>query len=120
MAPDGTTLRGTISILTTGVNYGSSSDYRLKSDVVPISEALQQLQQLNPVNFEWVENGERSDGFIAHEVQAVVPNAVTGAKDAVDANGNPIYQQVDYSKLVPILVASAQELSRKVAELESR
>jgi hypothetical protein len=120
MSTDGTTLRGTISILTNGVNYGSASDYRLKSDIVPISEALQQLQQLNPVNFEWVENRERSDGFIAHEVQAVVPNAVTGAKDAVDANGNPIYQQVDYSKLVPILVASVQELKKKVAELESR
>jgi hypothetical protein len=120
MSTDGTTLRGTISISTTGVSYGSVSDYRLKSDVVPISEALQQLQQLNPVNFEWVENGERSDGFVAHEVQAVVPNAVTGAKDAVDANGNPIYQQVDYSKLVPILVASVQELKKKVAQLESR
>ena len=120
MSAGGTTLRGTISITTSGVNYGSVSDYRLKTDFIPISGALQQLQQLNPVNFKWIESEERSDGFIAHEVQSVIPSAVCGNKDAEDSSGNPIYQQVDYSKLVPILVASVQELSQKVAELEAR
>jgi hypothetical protein len=112
--------KGSIVITSTGTNFNGTSDYRLKEDLQQIVSPLDKLNNLNPVNFKWIGSNERTDGFIAHEVQSVVPNAVCGDKDAVDADGNPIYQQVDQSKLIPILVGAIQELSRKVAELESR
>jgi hypothetical protein len=101
-------------------NYNTTSDYRLKKDFYPISSGLSKVNLLKPTNFKWVDTDARTDGFIAHEVQDVFPNAVTGEKDAIDENGNPIYQQIDQSKLIPIMVAAIQELSQKVAELESR
>lgn len=82
--------------------------------------ALEKVAEMKPVTFDWKVNGEKGQGFIAHELQAVVPEAVTGAKDAVDADGNPEYQGVDPSKLVAILVAAVQELSAKVAALEAK
>jgi hypothetical protein len=101
-------------------NYNTTSDYRLKKDFYPISSGLSKVNLLKPTNFKWIDSDARTDGFIAHEVQDVFPNAVTGEKDAIDENGNPIYQQIDQSKLIPIMVAAIQELSRKVYELEAR
>jgi hypothetical protein len=101
-------------------NYNTTSDYRLKKDFYPISSGLLKVNLLKPTNFKWIGTNARTDGFIAHEVQDVFPNAVTGEKDAIDENGNPIYQQIDQSKLIPIMVAAIQELSRKVYELEAR
>jgi hypothetical protein len=101
-------------------NYNTTSDYRLKKDFYPISSGLSKVNLLKPTNFKWIDTDARTDGFIAHEVQDVFPNAVTGEKDAIDENGNPIYQQIDQSKLIPIMVAAIQELSQKVAQLESR
>jgi hypothetical protein len=112
--------KGSIVITSTGTNFNGTSDYRLKEDLQQIVSPLDKLNNLNPVNFKWIGLNERTDGFIAHEVQSVVPNAVCGDKDAVDADGNPIYQQIDQSKLIPVLVGAIQELSRKVAELEAR
>jgi hypothetical protein len=112
--------RGSIVITSTGTNFNGTSDYRLKEDLQQIVSPLDKLNNLNPVNFKWIGSNDRTDGFIAHEVQSVVPNAVCGDKDAVDADGNPIYQQIDQSKLIPVLVGAIQELSRKVAELEAR
>jgi hypothetical protein len=60
------------------------------------------------------------DGFIAHEVQAIVPEAITGEKNAVDDDGNPIYQGIDQSKLVPLLTAALQEAIAKIETLEAR
>ena len=75
---------------------------------------------LKPVNFAWKSTGERVEGFIAHEAQEVVPEAVTGVKDAVDAESNPDYQGIDQSKLVPLLTAALQEALTKIAVLETR
>ena len=112
-------LVGSISVTTTATAYNTSSDYRLKENPTPMTGALDTVAALKPVDFAWKSDGSAGRGFIAHELQAVVPEAVTGEKDAVDAEGNPEYQGVDASKLVPLLVAAVQELSAKVAALEA-
>ena len=123
--------------------YNTSSDYRLKTDAQPMTGATDRLKQLNPVNFEWIADGTRVDGFLAHEAQAVVPEAVTGTKDAMrdeeyevtpevtDDDGNvvtkavmgtrsvPDYQGIDQSKLVPLLVATIKELEARITALEN-
>lgn len=111
---------GKISTNGTATTYATSSDYRLKEDLQPIADAASRLALLNPVNFAWKADGSRTDGFIAHEVQEVVPQAVTGEKDAVDADGNPQYQGIDHSKLVPLLTAALQEALTKIEALEAR
>jgi hypothetical protein len=94
----------------TSVNYATSSDYRLKENIVPMTGALATVAQLKPVNYKWKVDGSDGQGFIAHELQEVVPDAVTGTKDAVDADGNPQYQGIDTSFLVATLTAAIQEL----------
>lgn len=111
---------GSIFVTTTSTLYNTSSDYRLKEDVQPMVGASDRVLALNPVNFAWKVNGERVDGFLAHEAQAVVPEAVTGEKDAVDDEGNPKYQGIDQSKLVPLLTAALQEALTKIDALETR
>jgi hypothetical protein len=115
----GTTI-GSISTTSSATAYNESSDYRLKEDIRPMTDATTRLMLLNPVNFRWKVDGSRVDGFIAHEAQAVVPEAVTGEKDAVDSEGNPEYQGIDKSKLVPLLVATVQELVKRIEELEAK
>jgi hypothetical protein len=106
---------------TTGVTYNTSSDYRLKENVSPINGAVARVQQLKPSRFNFITEPDRIvDGFIAHEAQAVVPECVTGEKDAVDADGNPVYQGIDQSKLVPLLTAALQETIAKIETLEAR
>lgn len=108
---------GTISITTTATSYNTSSDYRLKENVTAVADGITRLQQLKPSRFNFIADPSKTvDGFIAHEVQEVVPEAITGEKDAVDDDGNPVYQGIDQSKLVPLLTAALQEL---VAEVES-
>ena len=104
----------------TSTAYNTSSDYRLKTDAQPMTGASARVQALKPVNFEWITDGTRVDGFLAHEAQEVVPEAVTGTKDAVDADGNPEYQGIDQSKLVPLLTAALQEAFTKIEALEAR
>ena len=111
---------GSISVTTTATAYNTSSDYRLKGNVQPMQDALGKIAQLNPVTYTWKADGSAGQGFIAHELQAVVPDCVTGEKDAVDAEGNPQYQGVDTSFLVATLVKAIQELTARVAELEAR
>ena len=113
-------VRGNITTTATATAFNTSSDYRLKRDVVPIENASSRVQQLRPVNFAWEETGSRCDGFLAHEAQAVVPECVTGEKDAEDADGNPVYQGIDQSKLVPLLTAALQEAIAKIEALETR
>jgi hypothetical protein len=116
----GGTVRGSISSSHYATIYSTSSDYRLKEDLQPIANATSRLMALNPVNFRWVDGQQRSDGFIAHELaEAGLPEAVTGTKDAVDADGNPEYQGIDQSKLVPLLVKTIQELEARITALES-
>lgn len=112
---------GVVSVTGNTATWGTTSDYRRKNELGPIGNALSQLKTLRPIEFEWKESKDpyNSQGFMAHEVQKVVPQAVAGEKDAVDEEGNPVYQMVDYGKLVPLLVASIQELEAKVAQLEA-
>lgn len=112
------TVVGTIKTSGSATSYNTSSDYRLKTDAQPMTGATDRLKALNPVNFEWISDGTRVDGFIAHEVADVVPEAISGDKDAVDEDGNPDYQGIDQSKLVPLLVATIQELEARITQLE--
>lgn len=116
------TAAGTISI--TGgatVTYSSGSDYRLKENILPLSDGIERLMQLKPLRFNFItEPGVVVDGFLAHEAQEIVPMAVLGEKDAVDAEGNPDYQQIDQAKMVPLLTAAIQEAVRKIEALEAR
>jgi len=82
--------------------------------------ASERVQALKPVNFAWKADGSRVDGFLAHEAQEVVPECVTGVKDAVDAEGKPKYQGIDQSKLVPLLTAALQEALTKIDSLTAR
>jgi hypothetical protein len=101
---------GTIRSTGSSTSYNTSSDYRLKEDISPMAGALNVVQQLKPVTYTWKSTGESSQGFIAHELAEVVPDCVTGEKDAVDADGNPQYQGIDTSFLVATLTAAIQEL----------
>jgi hypothetical protein len=116
----GNTLVGKITVSETTTSYVTSSDYRLKENVVGMSGATERLKQLKPSRFNFIADADTTvDGFLAHEVQDIVPEAITGTKDAVDADGNPEYQGIDQSKLVPLLVATIQELEARIAALES-
>ena len=94
---------------TTAVAYNTSSDYRLKNTIAPMTGALAKVQQLKPCTYRWKADGSAGEGFIAHELQEVCPQAVTGEKDAVDAEGKPVYQGIDTSFLVATLTAAIQE-----------
>ena len=116
----GGTAVGSISVSGSSTSYNTSSDYRLKENVTDITGATERLKQLNPVRFNFIADADTTvDGFLAHEVQDVVPEAITGTKDAVDDDGNPVYQGIDQSKLVPLLVATIQELEARIAALEA-
>ena len=111
---------GSINVSSSSTSYLTSSDYRLKENVVPIENAVARIDNLNPVRFNFIADPDKTvDGFIAHEVTPVVPEAIAGEKDAVDDEGNPVYQGIDQAKLVPLLVAAVQELSARVAALEA-
>jgi hypothetical protein len=99
--------------------YATSSDYRLKENIVPMTGALDTVQALKPVTYKWKVDGSDGQGFIAHELQEVVPDCVSEKKDAVDAEGNPIYQGVDTSFLVATLTAAIQELAKASSEQQT-
>ena len=115
-------LAGSITVQSTSsINYNNTSDYRLKENVTPISGAIDKIKALKPCTYNFISDPDMSmSGFLAHEVQTVLPTAVTGEKDAVDEEGKPDYQQLDYSKLTPLLTAALQETLVRVAALESQ
>jgi len=123
LAFEHTTNGGVVGTVTTGsssVSYNTSSDHRLKENVDYTWDATTRLKQLKPARFNFIADPDTTvDGFLAHEAQAVVPECVTGAKDAVDADGNPEYQGIDQSKLVPLLVKTIQELEARITALEA-
>jgi len=113
---------GSISVTSSGTSYNETSDYRVKENIADITDGITRLKQLEPRRFNFIadENDTTVDGFIAHEVQTVVPEAIIGEKDAVDTNGNPDYQGIDKSKLVPLLTAALQEAVAKIETLETK
>jgi hypothetical protein len=116
----GGTSTGSITTNGSTTAYNTSSDYRLKENVVAMTGATERLKQLNPSRFNFIADADVTvDGFLAHEVQDIVPEAITGTKDAVDDDGNAVYQGIDQSKLVPLLVATIQELEARITELEN-
>ena len=130
-----TTISGSISVNGSSVTYGTSSDYRLKENVTSISGATAQTKLLKPCNFDWITGGN-VNGFLAHELAEVVPEAVTGTKDAMcdeeyevtaatdteaavmGTRSVPDMQGIDQAKLVPLLTATIQELIARIEALE--
>jgi len=111
---------GHISVTTSSTSYNSGSDYRLKENVIAISDGITRIKTLKPSRFNFkVDATTTVDGFLAHEVTAV-PEAITGTKDEVDSDNNPVYQGIDQSKLVPLLTAALQEAIAKIEILETK
>jgi hypothetical protein len=133
---------GAIRTNGTATAYDTSSDYRLKENVTADWDATTRLKQLNPVRFNFIADADTTvDGFLAHEVQSVVPEAISGTHNEVevwqdgeelpdgvsvgdnklDEDGNtiPVYQGIDQSKLVPLLVKTIQELEARITALET-
>ena len=118
---------GSISVTSSNTAYNTSSDYRLKENVTALTGAITRIKTLKPYRFNFkVDASKTVDGFLAHEV-TTVPEAITGTKDAVATEdseaakkGDPIYQQIDQSKLVPLLTAALQEAIAKIETLETK
>ena len=111
---------GFIKYTNTSTSYNTTSDHRLKENVTADWDATTRLKQLNPVRFNFIADADTTvDGFLAHEVQSVVPEAITGTHNEVDDDGNPVYQGIDQSKLVPLLVKTIQELEARITALEN-
>lgn len=89
---NGTTAVGSVTTTGSATAYNTSSDYRLKEDITPMTGALSKVSALKPVTYKWKSDGSYGEGFIAHELAEIVPDCVNGEKDAVDAEGNPVYQ----------------------------
>ena len=112
---------GSISMLGSSVTFNTSSDYRLKENVDYTWDATTRLKQLKPARFNWIADDTNTlvDGFIAHEVSSVVPEAIAGEKDATNEDGSIKPQGIDQSKLVPLLVKTIQELEARITALEA-
>ena len=112
---------GTIRTSGSATQYNTSSDYRLKENVVDITDGITRVKQLQPRRFNFITDADTIvDGFIAHEAQTVVPEAVSGTHNEVDDDGNAVMQGIDASKLVPLLTAALQEEIAKREALEAR
>jgi hypothetical protein len=136
------TQSGAITQTSTSVSYTTGSDYRLKENINYNFDATTRLKQLKPARFNFINNTQTVDGFLAHEVQDIIPEAISGEKDAVqvwregeelpegvsvgdnklDENGNtiPVYQGIDQAKLTPILTKALQEAIARIEQLEAR
>lgn len=116
-----TTNVGSITVNGSSTSYNTTSDHRLKENVVDIADGITRVKQLAPKRFNFIVDADTTvDGFLAHEAQAVVPEAVTGTHNEVDDEGNPVMQGIDQSKLVPLLTAALQEAITKIETLEQR
>jgi hypothetical protein len=111
---------GRIQIDSAATSYVTSSDYRLKNSIAPMTGALAKVALLKPCTYKWNEDNSDAEGFIAHELAEVCPQAVSGAKDAVDADGNIISQGIDTSFLVATLTAAIQEQQALIISLTAR
>ena len=116
------TQAGYISCSGSTTSYVTSSDYRLKENVEDMTGAITRVKSLKPKRFSWIADDENSanvDGFLAHEAQTVVPEAVGGTHNEVDDDNNPVMQGIDQSKLVPLLTGALQEAITKIETLET-
>ena len=111
---------GAVTQSQTAVLYATTSDYRLKENVLPMTGALAKVAALKPCTYTWKVNGSAGQGFIAHELQEIVPDCVMGDKDGVDKNGNIIPQAIDTSFLVATLTAAIQEQQSIISAMETR
>jgi hypothetical protein len=116
----GPTNVGAIYYNGTVMAYQSTSDYRLKENVAPITNALNKISLLKPVTYTWKDNQRSGEGFLAHELQEHFPDAVSGTKDEVDENGKPKYQGVDSSVLIATMVKAIQEQQETINALTAR
>ena len=114
---------GSIVVNVSSTAYNTSSDYRLKEAIAPMTGALAKVALLKPCTYKWKVDGSEGQGFIAHELDEVVSGCVTGEKDAVDEDGNPRYQGIDTSFLVATLTAAIQEqqalITQQAAAIEA-
>jgi len=113
-------LIGEIHCTNVNTAFNTTSDYRLKENVRPIENGLDRLNNLKPVKFDWKDHGISSEGFIAHEVQEVFSDAVTGEKDAVKDDGTVNAQTMDYGRITPLLVKAMQEQQTIIEDLKTR
>jgi hypothetical protein len=109
---------GSISYLASAVIYNTTSDYRLKTVVGAVTGHGARIDALKPIDYQWKTSNEQARGFLAHEFKEVYPNSVTGEKDDVDADGNPVYQsmQASTSEVIADLVAEIQSLRKRLAD----
>lgn len=116
-AYNGTNIGSVVQSSTSSVLYNTSSDYRLKNVIGPVTDSGTRIDALEPIEYEWKLNGSRTRGFLAHKFQEVYAGSVTGAKDAVDAEGKPVYQamQAGSSEVIADLVAEIQSLRKRLA-----
>ena len=112
---------GNISTDGSSTTYAGTSDYRLKENVADMTGAIDRVKALAPKRFNFIVNPDKTvDGFLAHEAQTVVPEAVTGTHNEVDDDGNPVMQGIDQSKLVPLLTGALKEAIAKIEALETK
>lgn len=116
----GSTNYGTVYLNGSVVVYGGQSDYRLKENIVEMESGLDKVMKLRPVTFNWKRDGSYGEGFIAHELQEIIPLAVTGIKDGLNESGEPDWQNVDKSHIVPVLVKAIQELKTEIEILKNK
>lgn len=116
------TIKGKIDLDATGVlRFNTSSDYRLKENFGEIDDSIDRVKSLNPLRFNYIDYpGITVDGFLAHEVQPIVPTAISGEKDGLDEDGNPEYQTIDHTRLIPVLTKALQEALTEIDGLKAR
>jgi hypothetical protein len=119
LARNGNGFLGGINTSGSTTTYTNLSDYRVKENVQPMQNALSKVNLLKPCTFTYKVDGKDGQGFIAHELQEVFADAVVGEKDAVDADGNPVYQGIDTSFLVATLTAAIQEQQQMIETLQA-
>jgi hypothetical protein len=113
-------LVGNITTQGSSTAFNTSSDYRLKNTITPMTNALAKVALLKPVTYKWNADGSNGEGFIAHELAEVCPQAVFGEKDALEANGSIKPQGIDTSFLVATLTAAIQEQQVIIQSLKAR
>jgi len=111
---------GSITTNGSSTTYNTTSDYRLKDPLGNITDPVERVINLKPRRFKWRESGVKAEGFFAHEVADVLPEAVLGDKDAMDDQGRPVHQQLDTTKLIPLLTAAIQELKKELDKVKDR